>query len=113
MEVRQRRADRLECRHDLAGAGEQEEIARIGGAILQERGRRIAAGIDLHRVDDDTSVLDVGAENLLPCVDLRRRVVSITVPAVLRVEAVGQQDDDLFVGVSWVSRRDGEGGLRQ
>jgi hypothetical protein len=88
MQVRDFRPDLVERRHNLSRGGQQEELAQIARALLQERGGRCAVGIDLyrvHRIDlvDASGLLDVVAQNLLPCVDLRGWVTSITIPAVL------------------------------
>ena len=91
------------------GAMKKEEFARVARAALQQCRCRIAIGIDLHRIDRDAGCLDVIASLLLPGVDRRR----VGVPAVLGVEAVAQQDDDLLVLVIRVDGRDAEGRRRQ
>src|SRR5262249_42479899 len=57
-----------------------------------------------HGVERDAGILDVGAGDRLPIVDRRRGGV----PAVLRVQAVGEQDDDVLILVVWVLGRHGE-----
>ena len=79
-------ADVVECRDDLVRRRQQIELARIAGAILQQRRCRIAAGIDLDGPQRDARRLDVVAEDLLARVDLRLS----TIPAIRGIEAVGQ-----------------------
>src|SRR5258708_27151807 len=68
-QLRQVRPDLVERRDDRARRREQEELARVARALLQQRGRRVAAGIDLDRIEDDASRLDFGAGDALPLVD--------------------------------------------
>ena len=75
---------------------------------------RIAAGVHLDGVDRDPGVLDVlaGADPaarpvIHAIVDRGGLVRAVAVPAVLRVQTVGQEDDDLLVGVVRVLGRHG------
>src|SRR5262245_64549772 len=45
----ERCADLTERCDDLACRRKQEELARVAGAVLQQRRGRIATGVDLHR----------------------------------------------------------------
>ena len=62
--------NRIEGGNDLICGGQQKELAGIAGALLEQRGSRIAVGIDLHRVEGDPGRFDVVAQDLLACIDL-------------------------------------------
>ena len=98
-------ADLVEDRADLRCRRHQEELAGIGRALLQHGRGRIAAGVDLQRIERDPGTLDVVACLLGAGVDRRLRGRE----TVLRVQAVGQQNDDLVVGVVCILRRNREG----
>jgi hypothetical protein len=86
-------ADRIERRSHLIRRGQQIELVRAACAILQQGRRWIAACVDLDRVQHNVGRLDVGTGQRLTVIDR----ILIGVPTVLRVQAVGQQDDDLCV----------------
>src|SRR4029077_6977584 len=104
-ELGERSANLAESCDDLPGRREQEEFARVAGAVLQQRRGRIATGVDLYRVDGEACGLDVIAGLLLPRVD--RGLARI--PAVLCIETVSQQDNDRLVFVVRIDRRHSEG----
>jgi hypothetical protein len=68
-QIGQRGADLAERRDDLCRRGQQEELAGVARAALQQRRCRIAVGIDLHRIDRDVRGLEVVAGLLLLGVD--------------------------------------------
>ena len=70
-----------------------KELIRVAGAVLQQGRYRIAASVDLNGVEIDFGRLDVVAGDFLTCVNVR----GIGVPAILRVQAVRHQNDDLLV----------------
>ena len=58
-ELGERSANLAESCDDLPGRREQEEFARVAGAVLQQRRGRIATGADLYRVNGEARGLDV------------------------------------------------------
>jgi hypothetical protein len=86
-------ADLAEHRCGLRGRSHQIEAGGVLRAILQHRRGRIAAGVDLHRIDRDAGLLGIIAQDALPGVDLR----GVVVPAVLGVQTVRQDDDRVLV----------------
>src|SRR6185437_6688588 len=85
-QIGQRGTDLVERRDDRIRGGQQKEFVRVARAILQQRRRRIAAGVDLHGIDRDAGGLDVVAGLLLPRID--RALAGV--PAILGIKAVGQ-----------------------
>jgi hypothetical protein len=77
----------------------------VARAVLQERGGRIAAVIDLDGIKDDIGVLDIAAGRLLAHVDIRL----VRIPAISGVQAVRQKDDHLLMFVIRVRCRSGKG----
>src|SRR3954470_11873375 len=72
-QLRELRADLAEDRIDLPGRRDQEELACVARALRQHRRGRIAAGVDLQRVERDAGCLDVVAGSLGPRIDGRLR----------------------------------------
>ena len=110
VELGQVGADGVERGDDLVRRGQQEEVVGVTGAILQQRRSRVAAGIDLNGVDGDPGSLDVGACAVAgrirhPAVDQRVGARAVAVPAVERIQAVAEQDDDLIIGIIGISGR--------
>jgi len=122
----ERRADRVEGRDDLVGAGQQEELAGIllpvgARAGLKDRRGRIGrcAGIDLDGVDrvhriaaGIPRVSKIFAQQLLSGIDrpvVLRASVAVLRPAIFRIQAVGQQDDHPVVGGVGIFGRSGNG----
>ena len=100
MQLRDLEADIVECRDDLVRRRQQEELARIAGAILQQGRSRIAAGIHLNGPERHPGRLDVIAQDLLARVD--RGLVGI--PAIFGIEPVGYQNDVLRINGAGVFR---------
>ena len=101
MQLRQVGADLVEHLDDLGRLGEHEPFARIGRAVSQQGRGRVAPGVDLDRIERDPGGLDVGAHQPLPRIDL----AGVRGPAILRIQPVGQQDDDLLILIAGSFRR--------
>src|SRR5262249_41321838 len=70
---------------------------------LQQRRFRIAAGIHLHGVDGDRGLLDVvagAADAGHAVVDLGLRRAAVAPPAILGVQTVAEQDDEVIIVVA-------------
>ena len=82
-------ADRVEGGGHLGQQIELEiELVRAARAVLQQGRRRVATGVHLDRVQVDVGRLDVGAGDRPATIRYR-----FAAPPVLRVQAVGQQND--------------------
>ena len=114
-QLAQCRTDRLEGRDQLIGGFDLGELVAAAGAVLQQGRGRIAAGVDVDRVDRDASRLGVGAgadavlgRVVHALVDAARDLHAVAVPAVLGVEAVRHQNDHVGVDVIRVLGRCGQ-----
>ena len=93
-------ADVIEGRDNLARRRQQEELARVGSAILQQCRCRIAAGIHLNGPKRYAGCLDIIAEDLFARIDRCLRAI----PSILGIEPVGEQNNVLRIGVAHVFR---------
>jgi hypothetical protein len=86
-------ADGIERRSHLIRRRQHVVFGLIGGAIRQQLRCWIGTGVDLDSIQHDLGGLDVVTGQRLASVD---RIV-VAVPAVLCVQAVSQQIDDLSI----------------
>src|SRR5581483_8445298 len=100
-QVRNLIADLCESGGNLARTRQIEVLRRVGGAALEDGGVALgAANVDEDRINDDAVGLGIVADGAHTGIDLRALVRSITVPAILGVQAVAE-DDDVARGAGW------------